>query len=198
MTKPKIDFWYEFASPYAFLSALRIEDLAKEAGVEIKWRPFLLGAIFKMLKLPSLPMKSSPQKEAYMWMDVARQANLYGFAFKKPSKHPRVAVLPSRVALVGREQGWCPEFSKAVFKATFVDDQDIASVEVNAAILDQMGVDPVTTLDRAMSPENKLALREETQKAFDKGIFGVPTFFRRDQPFWGNDRLEQVLKMAGE
>lgn len=196
MTKPTMDFWYEFASPYACLTALRIEDLAEAAGVEVVWHPFLLGAIYKMMELPAPPMQLCPQKEAYMWLDAKRQARLYGFSFKAPSQFPRVAVLAARVALVGRGQGWCPEFSKAVYKANFVDDLDIAKVEIIAAILERIGLDPVTTIEKAQTPENKLALRDKTQEAYDKDIFGVPTFFVGDEIYWGNDRLEQALKAA--
>ncbi|MHA1544226.1 MAG: 2-hydroxychromene-2-carboxylate isomerase, partial [Alphaproteobacteria bacterium] len=153
MTKPTMDFWYEFASPYACLTALRIEDLAEAAGVEVIWRPFLLGAIYKMMELPAPPMQLCPQKEAYMWLDAKRQAGLYGFPFKAPSQFPRVAVLAARVALVGRGQGWCPEFSKAVYKANFADDLEIAKVEIIAGILERIGLDPVTTIEKAQTPE---------------------------------------------
>lgn len=196
MTKPKLHFWYEFASPYACLAAFQIEDTAKAAGVEVVWHPFLLGAIFKMMKMPALPMQGCPQKVAYMWMDAVRQAKHYGVAFKKPSQFPRVAVLPARVALVGRDQGWCPEFSKEVFKANFVEDQDIGRVEVIAGILERMGLDPLALIEKAQTPENKLVLRDETQEAYDKGIFGVPTFFVGEEIFWGNERLDQALKLA--
>lgn len=196
MTKAGLDFWFEFASPYACLAAFQVEDIAKAAGVGVVWHPFLLGAIYKMMELPAPPMQLCPQKEAYMWMDAARQAKHYGVAFKKPGQFPRSGVLASRVALVGRGQGWCPEFSRAVFKANFVENQDIASVEVIAGILDRMGLDPVATIEQSLSPENKLILRDETQEAYDKGIFGVPTFFVGDEIFWGNDRLDQALKLA--
>lgn len=195
MTKT-VDFWYEFASPYACLAALRIGDLAKKKGVEVVWHPFLLGAIYKKMKLPILPMQLTPQKEKYMWMDATRQARKYGIACIPPTEFPRVAVLPARVALLGRKEGWGPEFSRQVFLANFTKDQEIDDPEIVAGILDQMGLDSKEIITRALSPGNKLALRKETEKAYDLGIFGVPTFFVDGEMFWGNDRLEQALEAA--
>lgn len=195
MTKP-LHFWYEFASPYACLAALRVEDLAKTKGVEVTWHPFLLGAIYKMMNMPTPPMQLTPQKEAYMWMDAKRQAKKYGISCVPPSKFPRVAVLPARVALLGREAGWCPEFSRRIFLANFTKDQEINEPSVVGAILEDIGLDPEETIKKAESPENKLALRQETQKAYDLGIFGVPTWFVGSEVFWGNDRLEEALDLA--
>lgn len=193
---PKLDFWYEFASPYACLAAMRIEGVAEAKGVEVIWHPFLLGAIYKMMDLPAPPMQMTKQKFNYMWLDSARQAKLDGFALRRPSQFPRIAVLPSRVALIGRGEGWCPEFSRRVFQANYADDQDIAKEEVIRRILKDMGQDADGVLTAALSPENKEALKVETQEAFDKDIFGVPTFFAGDEIFWGNDRLEQALDAA--
>lgn len=195
MTK-KLHFWYEFASPYACLATLRIEDVAKAAGVEVIWHPFLLGAIYKMMELPAPPMQLSPQKEAYMWMDVARQAGHQGFVFRKPDQFPQSAVLPSRVALVGLKEGWGEDFSRRVYEANFIHNQLISDVGVIAQILIDMGKDPEQVMALATTPENKKALMVQTQKAFDKKIFGVPTFFVDDEMYWGNDRLEEALRFA--
>lgn len=193
---PKLHFWYEFASPYACLAAIRIEDVASEKGIEVVWHPFLLGAIYKMMDLPMPATQLTKQKFDYMWLDSARQAKRYGFVFRRPSQFPRVAVLPSRIALIGREAGWCPEFSRRVYEANYANDLDIASEDVMKKILKDMGLDAEAVLAAATSPENKEILKVETQEAFDKDIFGVPTFFAGDEMFWGNDRLEQALEAA--
>ena len=195
MTKPKLDFWYEFASPYAYLAAMRIEDKAKVSGVEVVWRPFLLGAIFKMMKLPTGPMQISPQKEAYMWMDIKRKAGR-GLPYRKPDQFPQSAVLPSRVALVGFKEGWGEDFSKRVYRANFVHNELISDVQIIRQILADMGKDPEKVLALANTPANKKALMVETQTAFDKGIFGAPTFFAGDEMFWGNDLMLEAFATA--
>jgi len=192
--KKTIDFWYEFASPYSYLAAMRVEDVAGAAGVDVVWRPFLLGAIYKRMEMPMLPMQLSPQKAAYMWMDVARQAKRYGLDFNKPVQFPQIGILAARVALVGKQEGWCPAFSRGVYHANFVHGADISKKDVIGPILAEIGHDAEDIFERAATQAIKDELRAETDKAFDKGIFGVPTFFAGDQMFWGNDRLEQALE----
>jgi len=196
MTKT-IDYWYEFSSPFSYLTAMRIEALVKENGVEAIWQPFLLGGIYRMLDVPIPPMQLFPMKEDYMWMDAARQAKRHGIPFRKPDNFPQVAVLPARVAQIGFQDGWGEDFSKRVYQAIFAHNQVISEVEVISKILTDMGYDPEAVLARATAPENKKLLMEQTQKAFDKGIFGVPTFYIGDEMIWGNDRLEQALGQAG-
>ena len=191
-----MDFWYEFASPYSYLAAMRIADMAKAKGVEVKWRPFLFGAIFKMMKLPAPPMQMCPQKFEYMWLDVVRQAKRRGLEMNQPPEFPRSAVLPSRVALIGLGEGWGEEFSRAVFQANFVHGEDIATPDVIDKILEGMDQDAPAILEQASSQEIKDQLRAQTQEAFDIKIFGVPTFMAGDEMFWGDDRLELALETA--
>ena len=190
---PKVEFWYEFASPYSCLAALSIEDKAKAAGVEVVWRPFLLGAIYKMMEQAGQPMQIGPQKEAYMWMDAKRQAGHQGFPFRKPDQFPQSSVLPSRVALVGFKEGWGEDFSRRVYEATFAHNQLISDVQVISQILADMGKNPEKVLALANAPENKKALMVDTRTAFDKKIFGAPTFFVGNEMFWGNDRMLEAL-----
>ena len=191
-----IDFWYEFASPYSFLAAMRVADVAKEKGVEVKWRPFLFGAIFKMMKLPAPPMQMSPQKFKYMWLDVVRQAKRRGLDMNPPPEFPRSGVLPSRVTLIGLGEDWGEEFSRRVFQANFVHGEDIATPDVIGKILEGMDQDAPAILEQASSQEIKNQLRAQTQEAFDIKIFGVPTFMAGDEMFWGDDRLELALETA--
>jgi len=195
MTKP-LHYWYEFASPYSYLTAMRIEDAAKKNDVEVVWRPFLLGGIYKMLNLPIPPMQLNPMKEAYMWLDSARQAKRHGIPFRKPEVFPQVAVLAARIALVGLKEGWGIDFSKRVYKANFVHNQIISDAAVIGEILKDMGLEPDEVVAKATTPENKQALFDQTQEAFDKKIFGVPTFYVGDEIFWGDDRLELALEIA--
>ncbi len=196
MKTPGIDFWYEFASPYSYLAAMRITDLAKTKGVAVNWRPFLLGGIYKMLELQIPPMQLNYMKEEYMWLDCARQAKGHGIPFHQPGQFPHSAVLPARVALVGLEEGWGEAFSRRVYVANFVDNEVISDARVIGRILAGIGHDPEAVLARATDQKIKDRLRDQTQEAFDKKIFGVPAFFVGKEMFWGDDRLEQALERA--
>jgi 2-hydroxychromene-2-carboxylate isomerase len=191
-----VDFFYELASPYACLSALRIADAATRAGVTVRWRPFLLGPIFQSEGLADTPMKVYPLRGAYMTRDVPRRARRHGFNLRIPSAWPRHSVLASRVALVALKEGWGEAFSEAVYRAEFQEDLDIARAEVVGAVVASLGKDAAAALSAAQTAEVKTALRAETDAAMAAGIFGAPSFLVEGELFWGDDRLEDALDWA--
>jgi 2-hydroxychromene-2-carboxylate isomerase len=98
-----MEFWFEFASTYSYVAAGRIEALARAAGAEIAWRPFLLGPIFQKQGWSDSPFNLYAAKGAYMWRDMERLCQGYGLPFKRPSVFPRNSVRAARVALLGAE-----------------------------------------------------------------------------------------------
>lgn len=194
--RPTIEFWYEFASSYSWLSVMRIEALAAGAGVEVAWRPFLLGPVFLALGWNDSPFNIYPPKGRYMWRDLARLAQKYGLPFRMPGRFPRSGVLAARVALLGVEEGWVAPFSRAVLNANFAEDREIGEAVVIGEILATLGLPAEDLLARAVTPENKLALRAQTERAAELGLFGAPSFRVGDELFWGNDRLEDALEWA--
>ena len=111
----KIEFWYEFASTYSYLSVMRIEDLAADAGVEILWQPFLLGPIFRAQGWSDSPFNLYPAKGRYMVRDIERIAASRNLPFNMPAVFPASGLLAARIALIGTVQGWVNEFTRAVF-----------------------------------------------------------------------------------
>ena len=195
MSKQTLEFWFEFASSYSYLSVMRIEPLARAAGVTLQWRPFLLGPVFLSLGWNDSPFNIYPPKGRYMWRDLARLASRYGLPLKLPSHFPRNGLLAARVALAGADEAWMPAFCRAVMRANFAEDREIAEVEVISAILASLELPVDTILARAESPENKQALRRQTERASEIGLFGAPSFVTPDgELFWGNDRLEDALE----
>ena len=106
MSRPVAEFWFEFASTYSYLSVMRIERAAQAAGVDIAWKPFLLGPVFLALGWNDSPFNIYPPKGRYMWRDLERLAAKEGLPFQRPSRFPRNGLLAARVALVGVEDGW--------------------------------------------------------------------------------------------
>ncbi|KON81745.1 2-hydroxychromene-2-carboxylate isomerase [Azoarcus sp. PA01] len=196
MQRPRIEFWYEFASSYSFLSVMRLEALAGAAGVDVAWRPFLLGPVFLSLGWNDSPFNIYPPKGRYMWRDLARLAEKYDLPFRVPSRFPRSGLLAARVALLGVEEGWIAPFSREVMRANFAEDREIGDEEVIEAILNDLGLPAGELLAAAVATDNKLALRHQTEEATSLGLFGAPTFRVGDELFWGNDRLEDALDWA--
>lgn len=198
MTRPAIDFWYEFASTYSYLAAMRIAPLAEAAGVAVRWRPFLLGPIFKGQGMETSPFNLFPRKGAYMWRDMERLAADLGLPFVRPDVFPQAGVLAARVALVGFEDGWGADFTRAVYRAEYGEGRPIGDQAEIAGIVGALGRDPAAVFVRAQSDAIKTRLRAETEEAERIGLFGAPTFVTADgELFWGNDRLEQALAWAG-
>ncbi len=197
-SSPEIEFWFEFGSNYSYLSVMRIEDAARRHGVHIVWKPFLLGPIFRALGFETSPFVLQKEKGAYVWKDMARQCRKYGLRWTTPSKFPRLGVLPSRVALLGAEQPWIGAFSRRVMELNFVFDEDINKPDRLTPILLELGLPAAAILDQAEAEQTKTRLREQTEQARLRGIFGAPMFFVGTEMFWGNDRLDDALQLASD
>jgi len=191
-----IECWFEFGSNYSYLSVMRIEQEAAVRGVRVVWRPFLLGPIFKAMGWDSSPFVLQKAKGDYVWQDMPRQCRKYGLPWQQPSQFPRRALLPMRVALLGEEQPWMAEYCRRVMRMNFGEDRDIDNPEAVREALEGLGVSADELLREAASDEVKQRLRERTEAAAARGIFGAPTFFVRGERYWGNDRLEDALEAA--
>lgn len=190
---PDIEFWFDFGSNYSYLSVMRIEARALAHGVNIRWRPFLLGPVFRDLGFENSPFVLQKEKGAYVWKDMERQCRKYGIALTRPSTFPRAALLAMRVALLGAEEQWIGAWCRKIMQLNFADDRDIGSIEVVTEALEELGLPAQQIIADAQSDANKLRLREQTAAAAARGIFGAPTFFVGDEMFWGNDRLDDAL-----
>jgi len=186
-------FWYEFASTYSYPAAARIEARAAAAGVALEWRPFLLGPIFARQGWADSPFNIYPAKGRYMWRDLERICAREGLGFARPNGFPRNSLLAARVALIAADEGWCGDFTRAVYRANFAEDRDIAEPEVIAGILAALGRPAPRILTRAGSPEIKQRLKAQNEEAVALGIFGAPSFIAAGELFWGNDRLEEAI-----
>lgn len=194
--KPTLEFWFEFASTYSYPAAMRVEEVAKAAGVEVTWRPFLLGPLFfEQQGLQDSPFNVVRAKGDYMWRDLERVCEAEGLPLQHPSQFPRNSLLAARLALVGAEAGWIAPFSRAVYQANFAEDADIASEDVLRALLARVGADPDAALAAAASAPIKLALKTNVEDAKARGLFGAPSFLTPSGDlYWGNDRLKQAVE----
>jgi 2-hydroxychromene-2-carboxylate isomerase len=195
----KIDFFYEFASTYSYLTAMRIDDLALDYDVEVRWRPFLLGPIFKAQGWDTSPFNVYPDKGRYMVRDLERLAELQGLPkFKMPKTFPAHSILPSRVALCFKGE-MRAAFSRAAYDAEFAGGKDIADPKVIEAVLKALGEDAAKIFEKVNTQPIKDALRAETEAAQKLKLFGAPAFVTEDgEMFWGNDRLEMALEWAAK
>ena len=194
---PTLDFWFEFASTYSYPAAMRIAPLAAASGVDVRWRPFLLGPIFKAQGWDNSPFNLYPAKGRYMWRDLARICDALSLPFVQPATFPQTTLLAARVAMIALAQGWGEDFCRAVYACEFGEGRNIGEPENIAAVLRALGQDVDVVLQQAQADAIKSALRAQTDEAQRLGIFGAPSFVTADgELFWGNDRLEAALEWA--
>ena len=192
---PTLDFWFEFASTYSYPAAMRIEALA--AGrVAIRWRPFLLAPLFAEQGWRDSPFNLYPVKGRYMWRDLQRTCDALALPLVRPDPFPQNALLAARVALaLGGDLR--AAFTRAVYNAEFGAGEPIAERETLRRLLTAIGADAEATFARAEAPDNKAALKAESQAAGALGLPGAPCFVTQGgEIFWGNDRLEAALAWA--
>ena len=192
----QIEVVFDLVCPWCYLGTRRLRRALRarpDILADILWRPFLLGPIFKDQGWQTSPFVLQKAKGDYVWKDMVRQCEKHGLPWKQPSAFPRASVLPLRVALIGAHKPWMGDYCRAVMSRNFAADADINSVEAVEAILHGLSLPADEIMAEALSDANKLRLRQQTQMAADKGIFGAPTFFVGQEMFWGNDRLDDAL-----
>ena len=191
-------FWYEFASPYSYIAMMRLDDVIKQSGIKVTYQPFLLGPIFKDYEWETSPFLIYDAKGRHFFRDIVREAEHYGLPHLQIlDEFPQSGLQACRVALIGLDEGWGVEFSKALYQRQFVHGQLTNRAEDCMAVLEEMGRgDVAAIMERAASDDNKARLRSIVDQAKASGIFGAPSFVVGDELFWGNDRLTRAVDFA--
>jgi 2-hydroxychromene-2-carboxylate isomerase len=187
MTKP-IEFYFDFSSPYGYLASTQIDALAAKHKREVSWRPFLLGVAFKATG--QKPLVEQPLRGAYHLHDFGRSARLLGVPFRLPENFPFFGLAASRAFYWLEGSDSAKDLAKAVFHAAFAEGRDVTPVATVAEIAQGLGI---TGLEQGIDlPETRAKLRDTTDQAIARGIFGSPFFIIDGEAFWGHDRLAQV------
>ncbi len=195
MPRPHMEFFFEFASTYSYLTVMRLPALAEAARVQVTWRPFLLGPIFKAQGWNTSPFNIYAAKGNYMWRDMERRAKRQGLDLQRPDPFPQNSLLAARVAQLALAEHGGISFCQNVYLAQFDAGQDISDPTVLSACLQAAKLSP-ELLESAQADANKHTLRQTTEEAAKRGIFGAPSFLDGDELFWGDDQLETALDWA--
>lgn len=187
-----VDFYFDFSSPYGYIASHRIDDIGIRHGRSVTWRPYLMGAVFKINGRGPLP--DQPLVGDYAIRDFARSARLHGVPFKMPDRLPISAVNASRAYywLFDQDPEKAKALARGLFTAYFLDGKDISDPEQVATVAESLDIDRDALTTALQDPAVKERLRQETNNAIARGVFGSPFVLVDDEPFWGNDRLDQV------
>jgi len=200
MSAAPVDFYFEFSSPYGYIAANLVDDLAGRLGREIRWRPFLLGPVFKATG--SAPLVDIPMKGDYSRHDFGRSARFHGVPFTMPAKFPigTVAALRAFYWTEARDPGLAKRLAKELYKAYFVEGKDISEAGTVVGIAASLGIDAAALEAGIADPAVKERAKAEVDAAMARGVFGSPFFIVDGEPFWGCDRipmLEKWVKRGG-
>ena len=174
---------------------LRLADIQKAQQVQFRWRPFDVRHV--MIEQDNIPFNGEPIKTAHMWRDIERRAFWNGLSPKLPAPYPlRGLVLANQVAVLGVEEGWVEDYTRATYKRWFEEGHPAGEDPNLSESLKEIGCDPVSTLATAQSDRIAEALKKETEEAMALGVFGSPTFVVDGEVFWGDDRLDDAIGWA--
>jgi len=191
-----IEFFFDCSSPWTYLAFHNLQPLARDLGVEVRWRPVLVGGIFNAVN-PSVyefRERGAPAKQAYLKKDLADWARSAGLRIRfPPSVFPVNSVKAMRGCILLEPEGKLVPFAEEVFRAYWSDDRDISQDDVLASLCERVGVEPQWLLAGIARPEIKAQLKSNTDEVIARGGFGSPTIFvGGDDMYFGNDRLPLV------
>lgn len=187
-----VEFYFDFGSPAAYLAWTQLPELCRQAGAELLSRPILLGGVFQATGNRA-PI-TVPLKGQYLFVDLARYARRYGVPLQMNPHFPINTLALMRVAAGLQQRGDArfDDYCAAMYRAIWVDGLNMGDAAVVSQVLQAAGLDAQSILSLAAEPEVKEALKQQTDAAVARGVFGAPTCFVGEQMFWGQDRLDFV------
>ena len=192
MTPPEpLVFYFDFVSPYAFIAWTQVHAIAERNGRVVRPVPVLFAGLLDAhgTKGPA----EIPAKRAYTFRDAYRKAHRLGLpVLKPPPSHPFNPLLALRVASAPLDTTMKRRLIDALYEATWVLGTGIETPEAVADAASRAGLDGAALVRDAQTPEAKQRLRDATEEAVAKGVFGVPTVLVDGEIFWGTDGLDLV------
>ena len=187
-----IEFYFDFSSPYGYVASCQIDTIAERHDRRVLWRPFLMGAAMKLTGRKPLVMQ--PMVADYAKTDLARSARRAGVKFSLPDPFPVATVAACRAYywLLDQDEEKAKSLAQALYVAYFVEGRNISEPEVVLDVAGALGVDRDALSAALQDQAVKDRLKQVTDDAVARGIFGSPFFIVDGEPFWGNDRLREV------
>ncbi len=192
-----LEFFYDYGSPYSYIADSQLAGLRERTGCSIEYRPMLLGGVFKATGNRSPAEEPVDAKRQYGGQDMQRWVHHYGLEFRPNPYFPINTLSVMRHAHAARRLGVFETFHRAIFRAFWQEEKNLGDPEILASELDAAGLDPAELAQVSVDADIKAALRETSEEAVGRGVFGAPSFFVEGELFFGNDRLAFVERALG-
>ena len=187
-----LEFYFDFSSPYGYLASEKIDELAQRFGRQVKWRPILLGVVFR--ETGAVPLTEAPLKGEYSLRDFARSARYLGVPYTHPARFPLATQHAARTYywLHEKDCAMARAFAHATFRSFYIEGCDISDLTVVLDLACRQGADYNALSEALAGPSVKERLKGECEAAIRKGVFGSPYIIVDGEPFFGVDRLPQI------
>ena len=186
-----IDFYFDFVSPYTFISFQQIKTIKFKQNFKFRLKPILLGGLHNLHKITAPAF--IPAKARFMIRDCKMLSDKYKISFKFNSYFPIKTVTLMRGVLIAEEDGIANEYIDKIFEALWVSGLNLNDQIIIDKVLKNLDINPKTFALRLSNQNIKDELKKRTQEAYNKGIFGAPTFYVNNKVFWGQDRIDFAL-----
>ena len=191
-----VDFFFSIGSTYTYLSVTRILDIEKKHQIKVNWKPFSVREIMKEMNNIPFP-KDKINKVNYMWRDIERRAEGYGFFAKTPVPYPLSEFdLANQIAILGLEKEWGVNFVIYTYKKWFQERKEPAIEPSISEVCKELGLHKEDIINEAQTDFVKNKYKQNTNLAREYKIFGSPSFVVNNELFWGDDRMEDAIKWS--
>jgi len=186
-----VDYYYTPASPWTYLGHQRFEAITRRHGATIRFKPVDYGKIFPLSG--GLPLgKRAPQRQTYRLIELQRWRDFLGMPLTiQPKYHPVASDLAAQLIIAAERAGAPPgPLSFALMRACWAEDRNISDADTLAAVAAEQGLEGARLVTAARTPEITMLYEALTREAIDRQVFGAPYYVYKNEPFWGQDRLE--------
>ena len=191
-----IDFYFSIGSTYTYLTVTRILDVEKKHQVKFNWKPFSVRIIMNEMNNHPFP-DDKKNKVDYMWRDIERRAEGYGFFAKTPVPYPLTEFdLANKLAILGLREGWGIDYVRLTYKRWFQEGKEPATEPNISEIFQELKIDKKKVIEGVVKDEIENQYQLNTNDARDNKIFGSPTFVFNKEIFWGDDRMEDSISWS--
>ena len=190
----KIDFYFDISSPYSYLAHEQIKKFEKQNSIKVNYMPILLGGLHQMANITAPGL--NPSRAKHMIKDLKICADWYKIKFQFNRYFPLKTINIMRGAIVAENEGFLNNYIDKLFKAAWVDSLNLNDEKILEKFIKNMDINPKNFFEKIKNQTIKEDLKNRTDTAFKKGVFGAPTFIVGSKIFFGQDRLEFVYREA--
>ena len=188
------DFYFDFVSPYSYLAHKQIRKLEVKESIKINYKPIFLGGLLKLTGIKA--NVNIPNKAKFMIRDCKLWAEKYSTIFKFNNYFPINSLSMMRGTLIAEKNNYFDLFIDRMFDAFWKEGLNLNDQTIYEKILKNLNINPKNFITQSSDVKIKNDLINRTNEAYKLGLFGAPSFIVNNKMFWGQDRLEFVIKEA--